>query len=158
MNAFIQPTPTMSSREIAKLTGKKHLHVMRDCQKMFKTLEISSEEYIQNWIDPQNGQVYTEYLLPRLLIETLITGYSLKLRYWVIQHLHELEKTNAFLREQLDSLLQQFNIIDFNLSQAGRILSKYGKQIKPLYQSKINAITQMLQPDLFIDQKDEGEE
>lgn len=156
MNVFSSMT-SMSSREIAKLTGKQHSHVKRDCENMFVGLEMDAKEYIQNWIDPQNGQIYTEYCLPKILIETLITGYSYKLRYWVLQRLHDLENKNYFLREQLDALLIQYKTLDSNLSDAGRLLSIGGKQIKPLYQLQIQSILQYLQPDLFMDQQIEVE-
>lgn len=100
---------TMSSRLIAELTGKEHFHVLRDCEVMFKELELSREGYIQNWIHPQNGQTYIEYLLPKDLVETLITGYSIKLRYQVIQRLHELEaqlQPQPLLPEDLPTALR----------------------------------------------------
>lgn len=150
MNISNQDRLSMSSREIAKLTNKSHVHVKRDCQKMFMALDISPKGYIHNWIDPQNGQTYTEYVLPKLLIETLITGYSWKLRYWVIQRLHELEITNKYLQEQLNSLLKQYSIFDSNLSDAGRFLSVGGRQLKPLYKQEIEALIRVIQPDLFV--------
>jgi phage regulator Rha-like protein len=82
---------TMSSREIAELTGKEHRHVKRDCEVMFAELELDAQGYAQNWTHPQNGQTYTEYLLTFELVQTLITGYSIKLRHAVIQRLNELE-------------------------------------------------------------------
>lgn len=86
---------TMSSRLIADLTGKEHKHVLRDCLNMFGELEISSEGYAQNWTHPQNGQTYVEYQLTKDLVQTLITGYSIKLRFRVIKRLHELENKSA---------------------------------------------------------------
>lgn len=82
---------TMSSREIAELTGKEHKHVKRDCEIMFEELGLAPEGYAQNWTHPQNGQVYVEYLLTRELVQTLITGYNIKLRHAVIHRLNELE-------------------------------------------------------------------
>lgn len=82
---------TMSSRLIAELTGKDHKHVLRDCLNMFEELGLDTIGYVQNWTHPQNGQSYKEYLLTKDLVETLITGYSIKLRYQVIQQLHEIE-------------------------------------------------------------------
>ena len=94
-------TLTMSSREIALLTGKAHGHVIRDCRNMFEELGFDHKGYIQNWIHPQNNRHYPEFVLSRKLVETLITGYSTKLRYEVINRLHELEDANKKLQEQL---------------------------------------------------------
>lgn len=91
-------TQTMSSREIAELTQKEHKHVKRDCEVMFKELGLDEMEYAQNWTHPQNQQIYIEYQLPRDLVETLITGYNIKLRHAVLSRLRELEdivKQNA---------------------------------------------------------------
>lgn len=81
----------MSHREIAELTGKESFHVKRDCETMLKELGLDPKGYIQNWIHPQNGQTYIEYMLPRDLVETLITGYSIRLRHAVLNRLRELE-------------------------------------------------------------------
>lgn len=112
----VQPVLTMSSREIAELVGKEHFHVKRDCEVMFKELELDAEGYIQTWIHPQNGQLYTEYNLPKTLVETLITGYSIKLRYQVIERLHELE--NKQLPQDLPTALRALADSHEQLQQA----------------------------------------
>ena len=81
----------MSHREVAELTGKEARHVKRDCEVMFVELGLDPEGYAQPWTHPQNGQTYTEYMLTRDLVETLITGYSIKLRHAVVNRLRELE-------------------------------------------------------------------
>ena len=82
----------MTSREIAELTGKQHGHVRRDIENMLEELELLTDGYIQFWTDPQNGKSYPEYALDRELTETLLTGYSAKLRRKVIARWHELEE------------------------------------------------------------------
>ena len=121
MNQLTTPVLTMSSRVIAELTGKEHFHVKRDCETMFSELDLDPKGYIQNWIHPQNGQTYTEYLLPKGLVETLITGYSIKLRYQVIQRLHELEnllKPKVMLPQDLPSALRALADTHEQLQQA----------------------------------------
>ncbi|KAB0654302.1 transcriptional regulator [Acinetobacter bohemicus] len=109
MNQLTVPVLTMSSRDIAELTDKEHKHVLRDCLTMFEELGLDPMGYAQNWTHPQNGQTYIEYLLPKDLVETLITGYSIKLRYQVIQRLHELEnliKPKVMLPQDLPTALR----------------------------------------------------
>ncbi|AYA03974.1 hypothetical protein BEN74_14960 [Acinetobacter sp. WCHAc010034] len=121
MNQLTAPALTMSSREIADLTGKEHKHVKRDCETMFLELDLNAEGYAQNWTHPQNGQIYIEYSLPKDLVETLITGYSIKLRYQVIQRLHDLEsklKPKLTLPEDLPSALRALADTHEQLQQA----------------------------------------
>lgn len=86
---------TMTSREIAELTGKEHRHVLRDVDVMLDELGLDKGGYAQTWTHPQNGQTYPEYALDRELTETLLTGYSAVLRRKVIARWHELEADQA---------------------------------------------------------------
>lgn len=95
---------TMTSREIAELTGKQHVHVMRDIEIMFEQLNESAEGYIQNWRHPQNGQEYRGYALDREHTECLVTGYSAMLRMKVIKRLRELESSNSLPTDYLSAL------------------------------------------------------
>ena len=69
---------TMSSLEIAELTGKRHDHVMVDIEKMFK--DLGDEEGLLNfrntYTHPQNGQKYKCYNLPKNLADLLLTKYK----------------------------------------------------------------------------------
>lgn len=87
---------TMSSREIAELTGKEHRHVLRDIEVMLKELDLNKEGYAHSWTHPQNGQTYPEFKLDRELTDTLLTGYSAVLRRKVIARWRELENKSAY--------------------------------------------------------------
>ncbi len=90
-SAVSSGAPTMSSREIAELTSKPHRHVLRDIRKMLADLNLDERGYAQVWADPQNGQKYEEYALPRDLTYTLIAGYRSDLRLKIVRRWMELE-------------------------------------------------------------------
>ncbi len=90
---------TMSSREIAKLTGKAHKHVLSDIRSMLKELEIDWADCSAQYQD-STGRSLPCFNLNRELTETLLTGYSAKMRLAVIRRWHELEKQQG-AREQV---------------------------------------------------------
>lgn len=91
MNEIMSNVATMSSREIAKLTGKDHGHVMRDIRKLQDQVGDMFAGSIQSWIHPQNGQSYDEYLLDKDTCLTLLLGYDAVARMKVVKRWQELE-------------------------------------------------------------------
>jgi phage regulator Rha-like protein len=85
---------TMSSRQIADLTNKEHKNVKRDCEIMFTELELDALSFERIYLDGMNRQ-QVEYSLDRELVQTLITGYNIKLRHAVVQRLNELESKQS---------------------------------------------------------------
>ena len=75
--------PTMSSREIAELTGKHHGHVCRDIRVMLVELEIAESKFGSSYVD-RSGKQSTEFHLPRRECEILVTGYDVRRRAAVI--------------------------------------------------------------------------
>ncbi|MEZ5630603.1 MAG: Rha family transcriptional regulator [Burkholderiaceae bacterium] len=77
---------TMSSREIAELTGKNHADVMRDIRRMLAELypEGGVSKFADTHINPQNGQPYPIFNLPRRETLILVSGYSVTLRARVV--------------------------------------------------------------------------
>lgn len=85
---------SMSSREIAELTKKKHSNVKRDIENILGELKKDVLSFERIYQDSMNRE-QTEYLLDRELTEILITGYSIPLRAKVIRRLRELESGQA---------------------------------------------------------------
>ncbi|PUW94289.1 transcriptional regulator [Cronobacter sakazakii] len=84
----------MSSREIAKLTGKHHKHVLEDCRKVFEALNLQSADFSADYQDGR-GRTYQEFWLDQDLTLTLMTGYSIPLRHKVAKRWRELETGEA---------------------------------------------------------------
>lgn len=75
---------TMTSREIAALTGKEHFHVKRDIQQMLNDLQLDESSFGCTYFDGQNRK-QTEYLLNEELTLTLVSGYSVQLRNLIVK-------------------------------------------------------------------------
>ena len=90
MTQFNHNQKSMSSREVADLTEKRHPDVKRDCEIMFQGLGIDARKFAHIYFDTMNRQ-QTEYLLDEELTMTLVTGYNIVLRNRVIKRWKELE-------------------------------------------------------------------
>ena len=87
---FQENQKTMSSREIAELCEKEHFHVKRDCEVVFRGLNLDASKFGCTYLDSMNRE-QTEYLLDEELTMTLVTGYNIVLRNRVIKRWKELE-------------------------------------------------------------------
>ncbi|MDD0837923.1 Rha family transcriptional regulator [Curvibacter sp. HBC61] len=91
---------TMTSREIAELTGKEHKHVLRDIRNMLDELGKDGPVLDHPQEDKDARGYTTCFHLNRELTDTLLTGYSIVARNKVIRRWHELEtkaKQDQFL-------------------------------------------------------------
>ena len=98
MNQMIQASMsreavTMSSLEIAELTGKAHKNVLADIRSMLAELEIDWADYSAQYAD-STGRSLPCFNLDRDLTDTLLAGYSAKMRLVIIRRWKELESRN----------------------------------------------------------------
>lgn len=93
-NALAVVPVTMSSREIAELTGKQHSNVMRDIRAMTERLSADSN---LNWhceteiYTDEQGKPREMYRLDKDTTLTLVSGYDAVLRFRIIKRWQELE-------------------------------------------------------------------
>ncbi len=83
---------TMTSREIAELTGKEHDNVRRDVKRMAEELSLTFEEKTEA---STGGRPSVVFLLPKRETLILVSGYSVELRARIIDRWQELEKQAA---------------------------------------------------------------
>jgi phage regulator Rha-like protein len=101
----IQNSLTMSSLEIAELTGKRHDHVLRDIDTMLQDLPpnlgspINSTTYKDS-----NGIDRRKYDLPKRECLILVSGYSATLRAKIVDRWLELEEKDHLPRTYLQAL------------------------------------------------------
>lgn len=94
-------TTTMSSLEIAELTGKNHADVLRDVKKILKEVEIDHSKFAGTYLDKSNRQSPC-FNLQRRECDLIIAGYSAKYRLVIIDRWQELES------EKLKPVLPDF--------------------------------------------------
>lgn len=93
MNLIQSNIKTMSSREVAELTGKRHSDVLRDIRKMLKELELDERIFASVYTAANNEQK-PEFSLNHDLSITLVSGYSIKMRFAIVERWKELEKAS----------------------------------------------------------------
>lgn len=86
--ARIGAIQTMSSREIAELTGKEHDNVRRDIKNMAEALSLTFEEKVE---PSSGGRPARVYMLPKRETLILVSGYNLAMRAKIIDRWQELE-------------------------------------------------------------------
>ena len=91
LSVAVAPTvQTMSSKEIADMTGKRHDHVLADIRNMFEQLQIDSTEFSGQYKD-STGRTLPCFNLNKDLSICLVSGYNVQLRMAIIQRWNELE-------------------------------------------------------------------
>lgn len=84
---------TMTSREIADLTGSTHDNVLKGVRALVERGVVSRNE--TPYVHAQNGQTYSEFRLSYRDTMVVVSGYSVELRARIIDRWQELEAALA---------------------------------------------------------------
>lgn len=118
-------TLTMSSREIAELTGKDLSHVNRDIRAMLDALVDDPE--LDHVREDKDARGYTTaFHLGRELTYTLKAGYSVQLRRKVIARWQELEAAKAMTAQRQDPRAWARRILE--RVAAGEKVGRYARE------------------------------
>jgi phage antirepressor YoqD-like protein len=127
MNQIIQtggPATTMTSLEIAELTGKEHKNVIRDIRVMLDQL-LKDGAILSHPHEDKDLRGYTTcFHLNRELTDTLLTGYSAAARLKVVRRWHELEgKAAAPVADPMEVLKDPVSMRTLLLGYSERVIS-----------------------------------
>lgn len=154
---------TMSSLEIAELTGKDHGSViLRDIRKMLISLGITETANLQSQYKAER-RMEVCYNLPKDLTLTLVSGYNVQMRYAIIKRWEQLEEVvkdlDVISKVKAIALTGDFNaatkaVSDLcsNSEQIGKVGSKLmteRKKQKREAKKLIEEVSARFQLDLF---------
>ena len=85
---------TMTSREIAELTGKRHDHVLRDIDRLLETLspDLGNGFKSSTYVSGDPPREYRQFILDRDSTYCLVAGYDANARMRIIKRWQELEE------------------------------------------------------------------
>ena len=87
---------SMSSVEIAELTGKRHADVTRDIRNTLEAAEINVSRFAHVYQSGINKGKVKLYNLPKRECDLVVSGYSVKYRLAIIDRWQELESGQQF--------------------------------------------------------------
>jgi len=125
---------TMSSREIAELTGSSHDNVLKTVRALVKKGVISGNE--TPYTHPQNGQTYTEFLLDYRDTMVAVSGYSPELRAKIIDRWLDLEKGMAVTATPKRSRKPAFDTTYTRLLKIARTLPGFDENQQCLHAAR----------------------
>ena len=92
--SIIDNEKTMTTREIAELTGKDHRHILADTRTMLESLGIDCAGFAAQYKDA-SGKSNPMFVLPKRETLILVSGYSVAMRAKIIDRWQELETITA---------------------------------------------------------------
>ena len=93
---------SISSLDIAKLTGKEHKNVLADIRNILAELELAPADFLA---DGSTLKIPV-FNLPKREALILASGYSIKLRTLIIDKLEELSKQNKLPQTYKEALIE----------------------------------------------------
>ena len=131
-NLTTNTNKSMSSLEIAELTGKRHDNVVTDIETMLEELDVYAPDFsgTQTY---GNNNTRIVYNLNEELTLTLVSGYNVKMRSAIIKRWQELEANVPLSLEDMTVIVlegQKKKILELeNKIEEDRPVTEFGKAI-----------------------------
>ena len=126
---------TMSSREIAELTGKEPKNVLADIRKMLNELEINAANFVATFKAGKNN-TYEYFNLPQDLADLLLQKYKGLAR---VPHRLQEEASLKTIEQLLNiSLIRQYKVLNYRIDGYDAKNNIAYEIDEPEHRSKIN--------------------
>jgi hypothetical protein len=129
---------TMSTLEIAGLTGKRHDHVLRDADKMLGELKINAPKFGAVYLDAK-GEERRCLNLPKRECLILVSGYSVELRARIIDRWMQLEAAvltpasfPVDIAEKIERMFGIERMLAHKVTEQGKIIDAQAGEIREL--------------------------
>lgn len=123
----LQGQLSMSSLQIAEITGKDHKNVLADIRRILEEAGIEGAGFLAPFKMP-SGQVATVYNLPRRECDLVVSGYSVKYRLAIIDRWQELEAKQGF---QIPRTLPEALRLSADLAEKNEKLMVENQEMQP---------------------------
>lgn len=110
LTTFNSNVATMSSLEIAELTGKKHKHVMADIRAMLDELGIQPAQFSGVRFNSRNKERPC-FNLPKRETSILVSGYGIAMYNKIIDRWQELEAKEVESLSPAEDLLRRAQML-----------------------------------------------
>lgn len=130
--SIINKRLAMDSRDIARLTGKRHKSVLRDIDKMLP--KVTGTKVCRLMYRDKKGEMRPYYCLPYRELLILLTGYSVELRTAVIDRWAFLERNYRTERQKSVEIRNTFTdeLKDRGYSKQYEYIQTTNQMKKPL--------------------------
>lgn len=122
--AIHNPQATMSSLEIARLTGKDHKNVIADIRKTLEEMGEGGELKFQSSYKTSQNKELPCFNLPRRECDILISGYSIPYRVKIIDQWRELEATSQLPKTFSEALRLAADLQDKLTEKTQKLIEK----------------------------------
>jgi Rha family phage regulatory protein len=136
--AKISASQTMSSLEIAALTGKEHSDVLKDIRRILEEAEIGLGGFTSSYKNSQNKEQPC-FNLPRRECDLVVSGYSVKYRLAIIDRWQELEAMQVQVHK-VPQTLSEALMLGAELAKKVEVLALENSQKAELIESQAHRL------------------
>ena len=145
----------VSSREVAKSSGKSHKHVLESIRKLSRDLDsegqdFDRENFMESTYLTDRGQTYSNILMTRDGFSLLAMGFTgKKALKWKVQYIQAFNKMENYIQKESNDLMADIGRVSNHIDDIKEAGSVWGKSGAAIRKKKRKAISEL---EVLIDQ------